>query len=148
MSGFSGTELEFRRQGIILEYWHNDSLEKRSSKLAIGVPYEILLGMLSHSNENVSRAAAFFLQLGKEHHSAVAAYLAGFISRLAAECQSSSCELEVKEEYRSTPMDFPRPSPARLLVWEFARLISQDRDMLKSVANAEGADFFFRTANR
>src|SRR5687768_5825585 len=143
MGGLFAPEKEFRSRGLHLPYFHNEALESRTGKLAFGVPYEILLGMLCHTNANVERAAEFFLGLAKDDFSAVAAYLSGFITRLAEECDCHSPELRVKPEKLQTAMDFPRPSPALRLVRDFGRRLASDSRLYAQLSLASGADWFF-----
>ena len=96
--------------------WHNEAIEKRTVKLAFGIPYDILIGVLCHSQSNAERAAEFFRDLARDDMSAVAVYLIGFFSRLQAECDLHTVDLKVRPERRHTPLGFPRPSPARMLV--------------------------------
>jgi hypothetical protein len=147
MTGLSDGEAEFRRRGLQLAYVHNEALEPRTGKLAFGIPYEILLGMLCHSNANVEKAANFFLTLAKEHFPAVAEYLAGFVSRIGKECDFSATDLRVKPEMRHTAMDFPRPSPARMLVWDFAKRLASNRQLHLVLSNTHGSDWFFHEAS-
>jgi hypothetical protein len=146
MGGLSGQEAEFRRRGLQLPYWHNQALETRTAKLAFGIPYEILLGILCHSNANVERAADFFLSLAKDDMRATAGYLAGFIARLAEDCDPRTGDLAVTPEKKHTAMDFPRPSPTRLLVWDFAERLARDRELHTLLAQAAGADRLFPSA--
>jgi hypothetical protein len=144
MRGLSAYELKFRSQGIVLSYFHNEALEGREGKLAFGVPYETLLGMICRGDSNLDRAAAFFIRLSQEQFQPVADYLAGFIRCLTTELDFSSCDLAAKAEYRNTPMDFPRPSPARVLVWQFAGLLARDEALRNALAASNGADLVFR----
>ena len=143
MSGLFAAEKEFRSRGVQLRYFHNEALEPRTGWLAFGVPYEILLGMLCHSNANVDRAGEFFLSLAKDDCRAVAAYLSGFISRLVEECDTSSSELRVIPERQHTAMDFPRPSPARLLVLAFGRQLARLPELHTALSHTHGSDWFF-----
>jgi hypothetical protein len=143
MGGLFGQEIEFRGRGIQLPYFHNEALEPRTGKLAFGIPYEILLGMLCHSNANCEHAAEFFLALAKDDLSAVAGYLCGFIARLTEECDLHTTDLRVLPEGRHTAMDFPRPSPARMLVWDFARRLACDSSLHTELSRPSGADWFF-----
>src|SRR5712671_711487 len=106
MGGLFGPESEFRRRGLQLPYFHNEALELRTGRLAFGIPYEILLGILCHSNANVERAAEFFLALTKDDSPAVAGYLSGFISCLAEECDLHATDLKARPEKRHTAIDF------------------------------------------
>jgi hypothetical protein len=148
MSGMSGQEMEFRRRAIDLPYWHNESLEQQAGRLACGTPYEILLGILCHSNANVDSAAAFFRSLYETHPDAVACYLKGFIARLHEECDTHNCELRATPAKRMTPIDFPRPSPTLLLVWDFARQLARDSALYADLCKASGADWFFHTTRQ
>jgi len=143
MGGLFAPEKEFRNRGLQLQYFHNEALELRTGKLAFGIPYEILLGMLCHSNANVERAAEFFLALAKDDCPAVVGYLSGFISRVTGECDLRASDLNVKSEHRHTAMDFPRPSPAKMLVWDFGRRLARDRQLRSQLSSAPGADWFF-----
>jgi hypothetical protein len=148
MGGLSGREAEFRRRCLQLPYWHNEALESRTAKLAFGVPYEILLGVLCHSDANVVKAAEFYLGLAKDNLRATGAYLSGFFARLADDCDLQSGDLSAKPQKRDTPMDFPRPSPARTLVWDFAGRLERDDGLHALLAQAPGARWFFREAPR
>ena len=119
MPGLYGTELELRKCGIPLHYFNNEALESRTVTLRFGTPYETLLGMICYSSANAERAAEFFVGLFESHSAAVTAYLSGFITRLAAETDLRTCELDILPDYRHTPMDFPRPSPAHMVLREF-----------------------------
>jgi hypothetical protein len=143
MGGLFAPEIEFRSRGLQLPYFHNEALEPRTGKLAFGIPYEILLGMLCHSNANVERAAAFFISLAKDDTPAVVGYLSGFISRVTDECDLRSTDLKAKPERRHTAMDFPRPSPARMLVWDFGRRLARDQQLHSQLLSVPGADWFF-----
>lgn len=146
MSGLTGQEAEFRRRCLQLPYWHNEAMESRTAKLAFGIPYEILLGILCHSNANVERAADFFLNLAKADMRATAGYLAGFIARLSEDCDPRTADLAVTPEKGYAAMDFPRPSPTRLLVGDFAERLARDHDLHTLLAQAAGADWFFHLA--
>jgi hypothetical protein len=127
-----------------LPYFHNEALEPREGKLAFGIPYELLLGILCYGNPNVEKAADFFIALWKDSPNAVASYLSGFISRLADECDLGSPELKVKPSKRHTAMDFPRPSPALMTVWDFGRRLAREPDLHKELSRTPGAKWFFR----
>ena len=146
MFTLSNSELEFRRRGVELPYVHNEGVESRSARLAFGIPYEILFGMLCHGHTNVEQAATFFLHLAKDHFAPVVEYLAGFVSRLGRECDFAVTDLRVKPEMRHTAMDFPRPSPARMLVWDFARRLAANRQLHLLLSNKPGSDWFFHEA--
>jgi CheY-like chemotaxis protein len=143
MGGLFAPEKEFRSRGLQLEYFHNEALEPRAGKLAFGIPYEILLGMLCHSYANVERAAEFFINLTNDDAPAVVAYLSGFISRVTGECDLRSTDLRAKPEHRHTAMDFPRPSSARMLVWDFGRRLARDQQLCSRLSSVPGADWFF-----
>lgn len=143
MGGLFGPEIEFRSRGLLLPYSHNEALEPRTGKLAFGIPYEILFGMLCHSNENVERAAEFFMALAKDDFPAVVGYLSGFVARLTEECDLHATDLKVRPERRYTAMDFPRPSPARMLVWEFAGRLARDRRLHSDLSRVPDASWFF-----
>jgi len=145
MSGMTGREMAFRRQVIELPYWHNEAMEKRSGRLACGTPYEILLGMLCHGNANVDTAAAFFLSLHDSDPEAVSRYIIGFVERLYDECDTHSHTLRAIPEKRMTAIDFPRPSPTLLLVWDFARQLAQNPRLHRAVSETKGAEWFFHT---
>lgn len=142
MGGLYGQELELRRRGIEISFFHNEALESRRTKLAFGMPYEILLGVLCNSNANTAAAATFFLDLLQFDFEPTRRYLEGFIFVLNQQCDLSSCELEVRAEYKHTPMDFPRPSPARLLVWDFAARLAANSMLYSRLRSSEGADGF------
>ncbi len=140
--------MEFRRRAIELPYWHNESLEQRSARLACGTPYEILLGVLCHSNANVDTAAAFFRSLYDIHPDAVARYLIGFIERLHQECDTHNCELRALPEKRMTAIDFPRPSPTLLLVWDFARQLARNAALYTDLSKTPVTHWFFHTTRQ
>ena len=140
------SELEFRRRGVELPYVHNEGLEARSARLAFGIPYEILIGMLCYSHGNVEQAASFFLNLAKDHLAPVVEYLSGFILRIGKECDFAVTDLRVKPDMRHTAMDFPRPAPARMLVWDFARRLATNRQLHLMLSNRPGSDSFFHEA--
>jgi hypothetical protein len=147
MPGLSGSELDLRRRGIVLPYFHNEALESRSAKLAFGIPYEILLGILCNGDKNGERAADFFVSLAGEFPEPTATYLYSFITRLFNELDFDSCELEATRGFRHTPMDFPRPSPARLIVLDFAARLARSPALYESLSLHPHARTFFHYAH-
>jgi hypothetical protein len=145
MGGLYGRDLDLRRRGIEVSFFHNEALEPRRAKLAFGMQYEILLGVLCNSNANTATAATFFLELLQVDFDPACRYLEGFVFVLNQQCDLSSCELEVRREYKHTPMDFPRPSPARLLVWDFAARLAGNSFLYSRLRSIEGAEWFFHT---
>lgn len=121
-------------------------MEQRLGKLGCGTPYEILLGMLCHSNANVERVADFFLSLYDDQSEAVSRYIIGFIDRLYHECDTNSPELKPISAKRMTAIDFPRPSPTLLLVWDFASQLARNPRLRAAVMEANGAEWFFSQA--
>jgi hypothetical protein len=81
--------------------------------ISCGSPYEILLGAICESTDQAKRLGEFFVVLAEEDLHAVEGYLMHFIQRIQRELDLQSCELEVRPEFRHSPMDFPRPSPTR-----------------------------------
>lgn len=98
---------------MAVRFWHNPPLERRCTSISCGSPYEILLGAICESAEQAKNLGVFFVELAEENPLAVEAYLLHFIKRIQGELDVQSCELEVRREFRHSPMDFPRPSPAR-----------------------------------
>ena len=111
MSGLSGTQLALRSEKLVLPQFHNEGLQSRQIVVAFGMPYEVLLGVICHSVRNAKEAGQFFVHLSTIDPESVRSYLRYFVKRLIAELDFRSTDLEAKEEFRSTPMDFPRPSP-------------------------------------
>lgn len=111
MSGLFGTQLALRSEGLSVAQQHNEALRSCQVVIGFGMPYETLLGAICHSVHNAKAIGQFFGRLSAIDEQAVHAYLGHFVKRLISEFDFSSSELEVKPEFKNTPMDFPRPSP-------------------------------------
>jgi hypothetical protein len=111
MSGLSGIQLVLRSERLVLPLFHNEALQSRSAVVAFGMPYEVLLGVICYSVQNAKEAGQFFVRLSSIDQESVRTYLCHFVTRLISELDFSTTDLEAKEEFRNTPMDFPRPSP-------------------------------------
>ena len=140
--------LDIRRPGPLLNYFHNEANESRRARLAIGIPYEILLAMLTNGFSNGQQAADFFLSLSEQYFEPTAAYLSGFFIRLCTELDFNSCELDVRPEFGFHPMDFGRPSPTRLIVWDFAERLAKSPRLFQALNQIPGADLVFRNVSR
>jgi hypothetical protein len=145
MGGLHGHELELRRRSIEVLFFHNEALEPRRATLAFGMPYEFLLGVLCNSSAKTASAATFFLESLQIEPEATSRYLAGFVVALNRQCDFSSCELHVRPEFKDMPMDFPRPLPARVLVWDFAARLAANSLLYSRLRSRDGAESFFHT---
>lgn len=145
MGGLSGRECDLRRVGVEVSYVYNEAFEERRARIGFGMPYETLLGVLCGGNTNTAKAADVFLGLCEIDFEATSRYMTGFITTLIQQCDSSSCELNVRQEYKHRPMDFPRPSPAQLLVWDFAAKLAANSLLYSRLRSIRGAEWFFHT---
>src|SRR5690606_14046417 len=103
--------------------------------VAFGMPYETLLGAICHSIPNAQAIGRFFRELCAVDEAAVRKYVDHFVARLCAEVDFGSSELEAKPEFRGTPIDFPRPSPAlRFLLPAFFAELASVRALRKVIA--------------
>lgn len=102
-----------RTRNVELPQFHNEAAKLRHVAVAFGMPYETLLGVICHSSQNAKFAGQFFGRLYTEHPDDVRIYLKGFITRIMAELDFEDSGLRVKPDFKSTPMDFVRPSPVR-----------------------------------
>jgi hypothetical protein len=112
MNRLSGTQLALRSEKLILSHTQDESLSPREVVVAFGMPYESLLGVICHSIFNAKEAGRFFAKLAGIDQPSVADYLSCFVARLRSELDFDTPHLEVKKEFRNTPMDFPRRSPS------------------------------------
>ena len=123
--GLSASEFDLRSRGVTLRFFHNEALESRATKLAFGIPYETLLGLLCYGAENPGIALEFFVNLSRDYPDETEAYLCCFLDRITAELDLGSDQLKVKPQFTNTPMDFPRPSPAGIIVRNFVQHLSE-----------------------
>ena len=107
------SDIQMRSGGPTLRYAHNEIFESRTVRVALGMPYEILLGVLCYGYTNHEQAADYFDELARRHPDVTIPYLLGFFRRLSAELQIYDGAMQAKSDFRFQPMDFERPSPTR-----------------------------------
>ena len=129
-----------------LPYWHNPQRENRIASLNVGMPADVLLGVLCHSNANVEKAANYFMLIASGEPDEVAGYLRNLIERFVADLDFSSCELNVKPGCVDSSLDFGRPSPARMLVWQFFGMIARNDYLHSQLKLHPGAGTIFHSS--
>ena len=144
MSGLNGTQLALRSQKLVLQQFHNEALQSRPVAVAFGMPYEVLLGAICHSVQNAKEAGQFFVRLSSIDQESVRTYLRHFVWRLNSELDFGTTDLEAKEEFKNTPMDFPRPSPTLRFVFPafFSEIASSPeiREVVEGLPNLKRSE--------
>lgn len=134
------TDSQHDTSPIRLNYWHMEwdprahiRSELREVVLGLDLGHGTILRLLCSGDEHIRRVAEFYKSLMNTHEKDVSTLLTGFFTHLLSDCQMQSPELSVRPDKRGTELDFPRPSPSRMCVTEFSRLLAQNgalRDLL------------------